>query len=73
MKVLLALYILFISNILLQFTESQILTSLSSIKLVKPTDCNAITQYFDIARLDCKDCPANSKKFDCKPIEIRLY
>jgi hypothetical protein len=34
-------------------------TSISSFKLNKPTDCSS-TQYYDISRLICMPCPANS-------------
>lgn len=42
-------------------------TALSPITLVKPSDCT-LSQYYDISRLNCANCPANSARLsnDCK-------
>lgn len=45
----------------------------SAIRIVKPTDCDKTTQYFDIARLQCNNCPANSVSTDCKFFNIDNY
>ena len=41
-------------------TPSASAVEISSIALVKPEDCIYPTQYFDIARLNCLNCPPNS-------------
>ena len=43
----------------LKFTIAQTQTNPTSIKLNSPTNCSS-AQYYDIARLMCMSCPANS-------------
>ena len=41
-------------------TPSAIDVQISPISIVKPEDCIVPTQYYDIARLACINCPINS-------------
>jgi hypothetical protein len=52
---------------IISLVGSQQLGIVQTNQFVKPTDCNNQTQYFDIARLQCLNCPENSFPFDCKP------
>lgn len=63
-----AFFSLFIGRIELQLSTISPLTTtpsasavqISPISIVKPTDCIFPTQYYDIARLACINCPINS-------------
>ena len=54
-----------IANSTSQITTTPLTTRInfveaSSIFYVKPDDCNYPSQYYDISRLTCLNCPANS-------------
>lgn len=51
-----------ITNIL-KLIDCQISSTLSTVSLVKPSDCSD-TQYYDISHLKCLSCPTGSQKKD---------
>lgn len=50
---------------LLKLIDCQISSTLSTVSLVKPSDCSD-TQYYDISHLKCLSCPTGSQKKDRK-------
>jgi hypothetical protein len=54
------IFICVYSLINLDFDYCQLLTSLNVLRKVKISDCNQTNEYFDISKLTCSPCPANS-------------
>jgi hypothetical protein len=53
-------------------TPSAIDVQISPISIVKPSDCIFPTQYYDISRLACINCPVNSSVTENREI-LKFY
>jgi hypothetical protein len=54
-----------IISLIISCVYSQQINIVQTTQFIKPTDCNNLTQYYDIARLQCVNCPENSFPSDC--------